>query len=292
MLATRGAVYASQSTAGKDNDYHAHCHYDQESEGNFDARTDIRVDPGDAERIVECRHERFGNEYTYDLSRFRNVGVGDIPVPTDVTGGPRAVVTGPGGGGSGGGGFTGGVSGRGEPPIFAQMDRDFAAWSEALTADQRSALIEWQKTDRFYDQVQSALRGSPSNASARRAAATLASAVQGGRLATETSLWRGVRNWHSILSGLHPGATADIQGMFATSVLRSVAHGEFAVGRNPLLLEMRLPPDTRAAWVAGVGNPRLRQQGEVLMLPNATIRIGELRYSESVPVARVEVTWR
>ena len=54
--ATRGAVYASQSTAGEDNDYHAHCHCDQESEGNFDARTDIKVDPGDAERIVGFRH--------------------------------------------------------------------------------------------------------------------------------------------------------------------------------------------------------------------------------------------
>ena len=79
MLATRGAVYASQSTAGKDNDYHAHCHCDQESEGNFDARTDIKVDPGDAERVVEFRHERSGYSYTYDLSRFRNVGVSDVP---------------------------------------------------------------------------------------------------------------------------------------------------------------------------------------------------------------------
>lgn len=79
MLATRGAVYASQSTAGKDNDYHAHCHCDQESEGNFDARTDVRISLSDARNEVEFYHERSGYSYSYDLSRFRNAGVTDVP---------------------------------------------------------------------------------------------------------------------------------------------------------------------------------------------------------------------
>ena len=79
MLATRGAVYASQETAGRDNDYHAHCHCDQESEGNFDARTDVRITPEDASRTVDFRHSS-GRDYTYDLSTFRNLGITDPPL--------------------------------------------------------------------------------------------------------------------------------------------------------------------------------------------------------------------
>lgn len=188
--------------------------------------------------------------------------------------------------------MTGGVSGGGEPPVFAQMDRDFAAWAQALTAEQRAALVEWQKTDRFYEHVQAVLRGELTSREASRSAATVDSVVRLGQLRSYSTLWRGVRNWQAILPRLRLGATADIQGMFATSVLRSVAETEFAVGSNPLLMEMWFPPGTRAAWVAGVGNPQLRRQGEVLMLPDAMIRIAELRYSDSVPVARVEVTWR
>jgi len=79
MLATRGAVYASQETAGKDNDYHAHCHCDQESEGNFDARTDVRISLSDARETVDFRHNGTGRDYSYDLSNFRNLGVSDVP---------------------------------------------------------------------------------------------------------------------------------------------------------------------------------------------------------------------
>jgi len=81
MLATRGAVYKTQRTAGDGNKYHRHCRCRAELETDFDAREDIRISPEDANRQIGFRGA--SRDYAYDMSDFRIKGVTDPPrVPT------------------------------------------------------------------------------------------------------------------------------------------------------------------------------------------------------------------
>lgn len=77
MLATRGAVYRNERTAGDSNDYHWRCRCSVELEAEFDQREDVRIDPADAARTIQIRTG--GRQYTYDLSRYRNLGVTNAP---------------------------------------------------------------------------------------------------------------------------------------------------------------------------------------------------------------------
>jgi len=73
---------------------------------------------------------------------------------------------------------------------------------------------------------------------------------------------------------------------------RKVAEAEFASGSRPLLMRVRLRETSPAAWVAGVGDPRLRYQGEILMPADANLLIARpADYSGDVPVVDVEVWW-
>jgi hypothetical protein len=81
MLATRGAVYKTQRTAGDGNKYHRHCRCRAELETDFDAREDIRISPEDANRQIGFRGA--SRDYAYDMSDYRIKGVTDPPrVPT------------------------------------------------------------------------------------------------------------------------------------------------------------------------------------------------------------------
>lgn len=75
MLATRGAVYKSATTAKAATDsWHAHCHCGVELETDIDARNAIRIDPADANRIIEVRPKtNRGVTYQYDLGRFARI---------------------------------------------------------------------------------------------------------------------------------------------------------------------------------------------------------------------------
>lgn len=77
MLATRGAVYASDRTAGASKRYHRHCSCHAELETDFDARGDVRISPEDANREIVFRNN--GRTYGYDMSSYRNLGVTDAP---------------------------------------------------------------------------------------------------------------------------------------------------------------------------------------------------------------------
>ncbi len=185
--------------------------------------------------------------------------------------------------------MTGGVSGGGEPPIFAQMDRDFAAWAQALTAEQRAALVEWQKTDRFYESVQAALRADPPGRLVGLDALT--EAIARGELKLDLVLFRGVRN----ISTVFPDSTAEgttlvWRGLSATSVVESVARSEFMVpGASPGLIRLHVTKGARAAWVAGTGKPALRAQGEVLLPDRSLIRVVRKAYDGETPLVDVEV---
>jgi hypothetical protein len=96
MLATRGAVYRTQRTAGDGNDYHRHCRCRAELETDFNAREDIAISQEDANRQIKFRGA--SRDYGYDMSQFRIKGVTDPPrVPTSapVRGGAQRQAPGP-----------------------------------------------------------------------------------------------------------------------------------------------------------------------------------------------------
>ena len=83
MLATRGAVYTSEDAAlysSAGSRYHDHCDCGVELETQEELAAAIRVDPVDADRIVQIRVK--GNDYTYDLSNYYNLGAKPPPPPT------------------------------------------------------------------------------------------------------------------------------------------------------------------------------------------------------------------
>lgn len=94
VLATRGAVYTSETTAGGSaNRYHAHCRCEPEAETQFDARYDTRIPAEDANRTVSMWNRpksQGGRRYTYDLRTFRGGRVQPPPAPA-----PVAPVSGP-----------------------------------------------------------------------------------------------------------------------------------------------------------------------------------------------------
>jgi hypothetical protein len=90
MLATRGAVYKTQRTAGDGNKYHRRCRCRAELETDFDAREDIAISPEDANRQIGFRGA--SRDYAYDMSDFRIKGVTDPPrVPRSAPVKPRKV---------------------------------------------------------------------------------------------------------------------------------------------------------------------------------------------------------
>lgn len=88
MLASRGAVYMTEATAVAGHD---HCNCGAELETNPDDRTAIRIDPADANKIIRSWTAR-GKTASYDLSKFRKLGVKDPPkakVPKTVKAKPK-----------------------------------------------------------------------------------------------------------------------------------------------------------------------------------------------------------
>lgn len=79
-----------------------------------------------------------------------------------------------------------------------------------------------------------------------------------------------------------------LDGYVATSVLRTVALSEFTASAGALM-ELSIPAGTPALWVAGVGSPHLRRQGELLLPEGMQIYIGDHRREGDLSILSVEV---
>ena len=80
MLASRGAVYTSEDVAKygyAGSRYHDHCDCGAELVTDPTDADAVRIDPVDANRILQLRVK--GRDYVYDLSNYRNLGVTDPP---------------------------------------------------------------------------------------------------------------------------------------------------------------------------------------------------------------------
>lgn len=168
----------------------------------------------------------------------------------------------------------------------------------AMTAQERAALVEWQRSDRTYESVQRFLRTGRGSQRVEQLADVLTSAVNRGRLARDVTLWRGMRSSlrtfgiaSTRLAEL-VGVTKPMLGLFAASASRHVAIGHFtlpALAGGPALMEAHVSAGTHAAWVSGAGDPRLRHQAELLLGDRKLVKVMGAEYIGDLAVLAVEV---
>lgn len=172
-----------------------------------------------------------------------------------------------------------------------------------LTTRQRDAIRTWQRTDRSYELVQGVLRGTIDRATLSRAERArtegliddLAMAVASGRTRRRMTVYRGLRSVRRTFGVDRladvPADPPPLAGYVATSIHRDVAITQFTAARGALL-EVELPADTPALWVAGEGDERLRHQGELLLQDKLRLRIVAARREAELDVLSVTVIAR
>ncbi|MFT4189874.1 MAG: hypothetical protein QM621_15025 [Aeromicrobium sp.] len=183
-----------------------------------------------------------------------------------------------------------------------KVDEDFRGWKKALRGSEIAAITAWQGTDRRYQRIQAAVSGVGSaSENGERLAEELLSSVLKGRVGRDLTLWRGIRSSISTF-GVDSSDLASLIGrtlpadrFIAASLSRDVAIKEFTdppLKGGPALLRLRVRSGTNAAWIAGAGDPALREQFEMLLRPGVLLKIEKVEYPEDVgvPVISVEVS--
>lgn len=198
---------------------------------------------------------------------------------------------------AGGGTATEGLS-RYEHALFSRLDRAFETQTQPLDHGQLASVLHWQRTDRTYEFVQHVARdyriGCLTSDEVRRARAIqddLNAALRCGRLPFPLLVYRGVRNLRRTLGIGEPsqatGRRFALRGYCATSVRREVARQDFASPQGALF-EILLMPGMSALWIAGLGRPTLRSQGELLLQDGLHLHVYSHREEGSVPVLSAE----
>jgi hypothetical protein len=131
-----------------------------------------------------------------------------------------------------------------------RLDRLFSAQTAKATPQQRSAVIRWQGTDRFYEKVQGALGGA-GDPDAMAVAQELSNLAQA--LPEDTKLWRGIRSIGKTFS-VSRADIASVAGLewvadrfTATTINRETATPEFTQpGSTPAILQIAARAGARA----------------------------------------------
>lgn len=150
--------------------------------------------------------------------------------------------------------MAGEVTTRDEHDLLTRLDRAFAH-QRRLDSAVLASIRAWQRTDRTYQSVQRLARGHVSTATDGGSGANDAQTVQ-DHLDIATA------------SGIVP---------FPLRVLFT--------GYSGVMLDLLIPPGSRALWIAGLGDPALRRQGELLLPRDIQIDVySHVHVGESVPV--------
>lgn len=182
--------------------------------------------------------------------------------------------------------------------LAAQLDKDFSATNASMSASQRAALQEWQASDRGYEAVQDFLRKGCGTSEARALAKALGSAIKQGRLHRDVTVWRGIRSSMTTFgldsSDLHRivGEVRTFDDLMATSTARSIAVQQFTKPNREggsVLMKLRVPTGTHAAWVAHLGAARMREQGELLLPDGLVLRFRGATVEDGTMTVEVEV---
>ncbi|MFT4189877.1 MAG: ADP-ribosyltransferase [Aeromicrobium sp.] len=183
-----------------------------------------------------------------------------------------------------------------------KVDEDFRGWKKSLRVSEIAAITAWQGTDRRYQRIQEAIRGGASTTADDLAVARdLLSGIYRGHIPETMILWRGVRS-STATFGIPSDELERLNGtqriesrFFAASLSRQAAVEQFTVpplGGGPVIMRISVRAGTHAAWIAGVGDPSLRDQYEFLLAPGIKMRFGKVEYpdDDGIPVLHVEVS--
>lgn len=181
--------------------------------------------------------------------------------------------------------------------LLVRLDRAFAPQHGRLSVAQVASIRAWQRTDRAYEVVQRMVRDEAEGLSRGDLRAALAmhrhlsEAIATARLPFPARVYRGVRSTKDAFGADTPvevvGQRYTLEGYFATSIFREVAVREFTTSEGALM-EVALPSGLPALWVAGVGSPSLRRQGELLLDDGLQIRLHGTRREQGLRVLSVE----
>lgn len=195
--------------------------------------------------------------------------------------------------------LTGGQSvRRGDQPenLAARLSWIFADQCAHATTQQRQSVHRWQGRDRFYQQVQRAVKDDPDASDEARDVAddltTLAAP-----LTQRVVVWRGIRSIDNTfgvprekLASLI-GRTFEVDQFFATTADRRVAEAEFTEpSTTPALYEIAVQAGTEAIWVPPLGAAEEARQQELLLLPGVETRIVAVDLLGELPIIEVEVS--
>lgn len=187
----------------------------------------------------------------------------------------------------------------GDVDLSGLLDNEFAHQKHldpALLVSVRA----WQGIDRSYELVQRMVRGESTASLAvgdesrvRTMREHLDIAIASGCTPFAMVVYRGLRDLRRALRIEHPaeavGRRFYLRGFTATTVSRSVAIDEFTqVGGG--LLKLLAPAGIPALWVANVGRPELRRQGELLLGDGIGLHVYSLGCDGAIPVLAGELT--
>lgn len=183
--------------------------------------------------------------------------------------------------------------------LARKFDRDFADANAAMTDSEVAALRAWQRPGRAYEPVQRLVRDGVGIRASNALATQIESATRRGQLRSDVVLWRGIRSSLETF-GVHADRLSDLigkplptSGFFSATVSRAVALREFTeppLRGEAVLMMVKARRGLHAAWVAAVGDPAMRYQGELLFGTRRVVTLRSVSYAGRVPLVVVEVS--
>lgn len=179
-----------------------------------------------------------------------------------------------------------------------RLDDETLQWAAELSDEQRAAVVRWQGADRFYEQINAALRGETDDPEALDTADTLLGVVT-HPLAGEYTVWRGARSVEAAFDVAADrleeliGLREPLVRFTSTSLDENVAINEFTKPQlkgGAVLMELALAPGVRAAWIPPIGDQEMAYQQELLLRPGMMQRIVDVVRADFIPIVRMEVT--
>lgn len=183
-------------------------------------------------------------------------------------------------------------------PLNEQFDDHFADTVDQYTPEQRDAINQWQGIDRFYERVQKVARNPDfEDDEAQEVLEHLDEAIQQAVLPDDTTLWRGIRDSHSVFGVANTdlptliGETIQSPGFLAASTSRDVAIGFTEPSRRGghVLLQLQFAAGTPVVWVSAAGDPELADQYEALFGAALYLHLVSVEYTGNVPTVVAEV---
>jgi hypothetical protein len=158
-----------------------------------------------------------------------------------------------------------------------------APWRRSLDATERAAIDAWRGPASF--DIARGLRAGTIAAEDAPIVDALDGALATARTPFALVVWRGIRD-RAALGRLIPGEVVTDAAFVATATRKRAARG-FAGGARGMVLEIRVPAGTAAAWLKGLGPAAFRDQPELLLARGTRFRVVSVAADERSAVLEV-----